>query len=305
MHGPAATSPADPIKEAYPLMMRAAETLCCGRNTPGRGCYAYHRAWPFKRMIGHHGSVWRHGAAYLASFRELASSGKVQRILISGSADYSLLAHVWHAYQLEGVQPEITILDYCEAPLAINRWYAERVGARIDTVACNIFEYHVDRAFDLITTDNFLSQFTPVDRQRIVRQWWTLIRPGGYAVGAQTVRNSADTSRRSYTPDQVAARRDRILEQVQGRDPTGYLAPEALGPLIEAYYANRVSYPFRDADDVRSLLARNGFLMERGEMLSSEARERLRRNHIGFRKRDRVHFVAQRVDELPPAGGEA
>lgn len=304
---PTAPSPApeDPIVEAYPMMMDAAENLCCGRHAPGGGCYPYHRGWPFKRMIGHHGSVWRHGAAYLASFRALARAGNIRRILVSGSADYSLLAHVCHAYRHEGVEPEITVLDYCPAPLAINRWYAERIGIRIDTVACDILKYEPAQSFDLISTDNFLSQFTPADRHQIVRRWWKLLRPGGVTVGAQGVRNSADVSRRSYTPEQAVARREKILHQVQGRDPTGYLAPEAIGPIIEAYYLNRSTYPFRDADDVNQLLTANGFHLERGEMLSAEERARLHSSHLDSRQRDRVHYVARRLDELPPAAPSA
>jgi hypothetical protein len=284
--------------------MAAARDLCCGRTTPGGGCYPYHRAWPFKRVIGSQGSVWWHGAAYLASFRALARTGGVQRILISGSADYSLLAHVWHAFQLEGARPEITVLDFCAAPLAINRWYAERVGAPVTTVAASIFDYAADRAFDLVTTDNFLSQFPPADRERIVRRWWHLVRPGGYTVGAQTVSNSPNVSRRSYSAEKIAARRDRILQQVQGRDPTGYLPPEALGPLLEAYYASHVRYPIRDAGELKRLLANHGFLVEREELLPPEAREGRTRPESDSKARDRIHFVARRANELPPFPAE-
>ena len=101
-------------------MVDAARRLCQRSNRREESCFHYHRLWPYLRRIGYRGSAWRHAAHYVNSYRAVARGGG-SRVLISGCADCSMLAHVVHAFRAEGVEPEVTVLDVCEAPLFINK----------------------------------------------------------------------------------------------------------------------------------------------------------------------------------------
>lgn len=290
----------DPILEAFPVMVDAAENFCRGRHEPGGGCYHYHRLRPYLRAIRFREAVWRHGPRFLAAFRALAATREVRRVLISGSADYSLLAHVLHAFRGVGVEPEVTVMDLCEAPLAINRWYAGRMGARITTVARSVFDYSAPAPFDLITTDNFFSQFTPDQQGEIVRRWWHWLRPGGVIVGTQTVTNAAGEERRRRTTEENVAMRDKVLREVARLALPGAVPLEELGRWIDVYRARDASHhPFGSAEDVLRLCEDNGFLVDRSDLLPATAREQLRQTEKNLKKRDRLHFVARRRNEPP------
>ena len=97
----------DPIDEAFPVAIEAARRFCRGRGDLDSLCLTYHSLWPRLRRIGRTGSIWLHSERYGAAFRSCARAG-LNRILISGSADYSMLAHVLAAFHAEDVDPHIT-----------------------------------------------------------------------------------------------------------------------------------------------------------------------------------------------------
>ena len=151
----------DPIEECFSLMVDGARRLCRGRDHADDACFRYHLLWPYQRLIGRNHGASRGARHFLATFGELAREGRSARILISGCADYIMLAYTLLAYRQEGVEPQVTVLDFCEAPLFINRWYAERHTAKITTVACDTTGFSSESEFDVITTHHFLSQFAP------------------------------------------------------------------------------------------------------------------------------------------------
>src|SRR5262245_3315545 len=102
--------PDDPIEEGFPLMVDAAKRLCKGAEDVG--CFQYHRAWAYLRRIGLR-SVIPRAPHYVDALRTLAREGR-RRILVSGTADYNMLAKVLHAYRGEGVEPRVHIVDLCE-----------------------------------------------------------------------------------------------------------------------------------------------------------------------------------------------
>ena len=61
--------------------------------------------------------------------RALARTGDAPRVLVSGSADYSMPAHALWSYQIQGAPLQLDVVDRCETPLVLSRWYAARYGA--------------------------------------------------------------------------------------------------------------------------------------------------------------------------------
>ena len=246
----------DPIAESFPLMVDAATRLCRKRD-PNGVCFKYHRMWPYLRRLGR-GGVWRYPGHFLDSFRELARDGRSQRVLVSGCADYSLLAYILHAYRAEGVEPVVAISDICEAPLFINRWYAERHNASIRTLACDILDYPEDATLDVITTDNFISRILPNTRSLLLSKWRDLLRPGGKFVATQQHIAQDPT----FRDERVKAVRARTLELAQANPSVIDIAPEAVADYVAEYHAARPSHPLPSLDELRQLFEDNGFRLE-------------------------------------------
>ena len=108
-------------------------------------------------------------------------------MLISGSADYGMLARVIHAWRRAGREPDITLVDLCRTPLELNRWLAQRERVQLNTVQGDIRNYECDRPFDLVCTHSFIGQFK--DQRRVLTAAWrNLLRPGGRIVTSARVR---------------------------------------------------------------------------------------------------------------------
>src|SRR5262249_10098924 len=86
---------AEPLLESAPIAYRTALQVCPS-NCSGADCTAYHAVWQYLRLAGTMRSMRVDGALFVAAAERLARGGGLQRVLISGSADYSMLAHLSH-----------------------------------------------------------------------------------------------------------------------------------------------------------------------------------------------------------------
>src|SRR6185369_1501384 len=103
------------------------------------------------------------------------------------------------------IRPEITIVDQCETPLMLNRWYAERAALAITTTRSNLLQYATSTPFDLICTHSLLSELPPARRPALLANWRTLLRPGGCVVTVNRLRPDGGSMPIGFTPDQAAA----------------------------------------------------------------------------------------------------
>jgi hypothetical protein len=92
----------EPLFESAPLAHAAARTLCRSDGDAGTSCAWYHGAWQYFRALGIVTAPTVHARGLTEALRALARGGSHSRVLVSGAADYSLLAHVLHAYRCEG-----------------------------------------------------------------------------------------------------------------------------------------------------------------------------------------------------------
>ena len=161
------------------------------------------------------------------------------RILVSGSADYSLIAHINTAFQVEGRQADITVLDACKAPLVINRWYARRHGFPITSIALNLFDFEDEEGFDVITTDNFFTNFQSEDRARIVTKWRHLLRPSGKIITAQNISIDNPGTSRALGTDDITSRLNTVFENASMHRTVLDVTPEQLVQFAAIYYQRR------------------------------------------------------------------
>lgn len=279
----------DPIEEAFPIAIDAAKRFCSGRNDPNSVCYIYHCLWPRLRRIGSTGLVQLHAVNYINTFRRLASEGS-RRILVSGTADYSLISFVLHAFRLEQAEPEITVLDLCQAPLMVNRWYAERHHCRITTVASDIFQYD-DKGFDIVTTDNFLTRFDADERNRLVSKWRKLLRPAGKIVTAQRISTESFKQGNSLTVREITSKLDRIRTNARKHADVLDIEEKTLIHDAARYYQQRSYVTINSIEEVCQLFEANSFEVETVARLNAQMGDYRIRASLS-RCSEHVYFVA-------------
>ena len=142
------------LEEAARLARDEAPSLCRA-DAAGGTCAWHHGLWPTLRLLGLVTEPALHGEFLRGALAAVA--GKAPRVLLSGAADHALLAQVLAAFASRTLR--ITVLDICETPLLLNRWYAGRAGVAIETCRSDILDYAAPRAFDAICTHAFLGNF--------------------------------------------------------------------------------------------------------------------------------------------------
>ena len=201
------TNPDEPLAESAPVAFALASRLCAGDPGSADSCLWYHRIWQYLRLLDIITSIRTNTAFLHATLQRLAPTHP--RVLISGSADYGMLAHVREAY---GPRPlDVTILDRCATAVAINQWYADRYGMTLTPVCGDALAVESGRPFDLVCTHNFLGRFDDEARQRLVNRWHAVLRPGGVVVTTQRVRPGERARKASYSDAEARALADQVV----------------------------------------------------------------------------------------------
>jgi len=179
--------PGEPIAISAPLARRLAPQLCRRDPVSGEDCSWYHGLWQDLRTLGLAASPAYQADFFWGAFKSLAKRRRL-RLLISGAADYSILAHVLWGGHENGLEADVTVIDLCDTPLFFNQWFAEQVGYKITTVREDILAYQPEELFDVICSHSFLGQFPPQRRTELVGKWSQLLAPTGTALTVNRVR---------------------------------------------------------------------------------------------------------------------
>ncbi len=243
----------EPLGLSAPLALRLASRLCVG-------CEWFHGIWQVLRLLGLNTTPEHHARFFRNRLRREVGSAKAARILISGTADYSLLAHILPA--LRGSEPRITVLDRCPTPLALNRWYARRHGLRIATKCADILDYAAPGRFDVICTHSFIGQFPPRRRARLFSVWHHLLRPNGLVLTVNRLRPKASPGRLGFSSEQAQS-----LERLLHARATSLrrVLPIEAGRLTDMArrYAKRMgAWPVRSEQELEAMFGRAGFNVE-------------------------------------------
>ena len=203
--------PIEPLNESAPLALDMAARACRVDPATGERCDWSHGLWQFLRVFRLVGSIEYHTTFYRDALAlvDAVHGGARPRVLISGASDYGVLARVLWAFRGREMEPDITVVDLCETPLELNRWYAARERCEITTVAADITAFRSARPFDAICADSFLGRFAPDARAALAKRWHALLRPGGTALVINRLRADADGAARhqAYGGDLVVGER--------------------------------------------------------------------------------------------------
>lgn len=256
----------EPVLESAPLARRMAPDLCRRDPATGEDCAWYHGFWQYLRALRLITTPEHHAEFFRDAFGVAARLAARPRILVSGAADYSTLAHVLWACRQHGAAPAVTVADACETPLLLNRWYAERAGCVIETTRADLLDYESPEAFDVVCTHSFFGRFLPPERQRLIVRWSGLLKPGGLAIAVNRVRAGVDQDRIGFSPEQAQGFRDAVLNTAASMREELGVEPEELARQAGVYAIRHRIHPVRSEAEIRQLFERAGLEVEHFSM---------------------------------------
>ena len=249
------TAPDEPLAESAPVAWALAPSLCAGDPASLDCCRWYHQVWQYLRLLDIITSIRTNTAFLVEAIARLAATHP--RVLISGSADYGMLAHVRHAF---GRRPlEVTLVDLCPTSLGINQWYADRYGVALTAVCGDALAVETDRPFDLVCTHNFVGRFDSESRQRLVDRWHAVLRPGGVVLTTQRVRPGDRARKASYSDLEARALAARIRAAAAAYPAPLGVPLEELGEATYQYALRKGSYVIESPSEVVAPFERAGF----------------------------------------------
>lgn len=256
----------EPLLASAPLARLVASTLC-------RGCEWYHGTWQYLRLLGLAAAPERHRAFFAEVLGSLARGGRHPAVLVTGAADYSMLAHVVAAYRQGGrtaADLNLGVVDRCATPVVLGAWFAGLSGTPLQTSVADVLDLPPRAPVDVVCTHSFLSQFAPDRRPALVARWRGLLRPGGKAVTTTRISPSGAPGTVRFTPAQTHAYAERALVEARRLAPALDLEPPALADRARRYAENIAVHTVTSTDEVVRLLEDGGLRVEHLEVREVE-----------------------------------
>lgn len=292
--------PFEPLAESAPLAWSQAPRRCSS-DAAGRGCASYHGVWQYLRLLGVITSVRTNTDFLIDAFRAVAGERTHLTALITGSADYSLLAHLKLACDLDGRALDVTVVDCCPTALWLNEWYGERVGLPIATHCADVLAYDVVRPVDLICTHNFMGRFDGDGRRRLVARWHAHLGPGGRVVTTMRVRpGCTDDVQVSYTDDEARALSAEVAALALTRPDLG-VAPDDLAAAVYDYACGKRTYAIRTDQEITRLFVDQGFDIEQADEAGPAERTADRPSSAAGAETYRLRVVARKREPGHPS----
>jgi len=262
----------EPLLESAPLAHRWASTSCTFDPSTGTSCAWYHGVWQYLRAMGLAPTLGEQGPFLLEKLRPLARADGHERVLVSACADYSLPAHVIDAYRGEGADLALAVVDRCETPLRLTRWYAERQRWPVATQRHDILSYQSAAPFDVIVANSVLGYFEPGTRPALFAAWSRLLRPGGTIILTNRFRRGSRPGLVGFSPSQVedfVAATRQAAERWQRQ--LGF-DPRQVAVWARTYAERFQSHPILSVEEVERGLRAAGFTLDHLEVIAVPGR---------------------------------
>jgi SAM-dependent methyltransferase len=265
--------PEEPLEESALLAHRLAREHCQVEAASRESCAWYHGFWLFMRLLGIAKTSGGHVDFLATELSKAARSATFMRVLITGAADYSMAGCALSAYRREGAELGLSMVDRCDTPLALTRWYGARHGASVKTYCADILDFESPQKFDLVMTNSFLGYFEPPARAKLFARWAGLLRPGGRLLITNRIRPGVGHSPVGFTAHQASAFTDAVRREAS-RLPAPPLEPGELARMAQAYAGRFRSVPLRSTAEIVALLEGNGFVVGRLDTATTGSRPR-------------------------------
>jgi len=250
----------EPLVLSADLIRGVADVLCTHDHVDRDSCSWYHGSWQYLRLLNMVSTPTWHSSFYLDHIRKGIEGRSSPKVLITGTADYSMFAYVDAAARLGGCAPTIQVVDLCPTPLFACSWYAKRVQRPVTTVERDILqlgEAPLDEPCDVICTDAFLTRFSTEDVTLIAQVWASNLRPGGKLVTTVRVHPRSLPGRSSE--EAVRDFRERAQQRSQRWETFLDIASPDIGELADAYARRMQSTNLGDEERILESLRDAGF----------------------------------------------
>lgn len=279
----------EPMLKSAPLMSMLSEVMCKGSQVSAEDCSWYHRVWQYLRIFDVVSTPTWHYRFYFESLRRLFAMRKNIKILISGTADYSMLAHVLYAFSNTDTKYEITVLDLCQTPLVLCEWYAGQEGKKIKTIREDILKFNIQEHFDLIITDAFLTRFSDDEKLQVLKKWNSLLKKDGIIITTIRIEKSDGPTKTSET--EISKFTNEVFKSAQNWQPFLPESAEKLSSWAHEYARRMISFPVKNKDFLHKLLIKSGFSVIQDNMVRVKGE---------MHKTYYIELIAKKIEELEP-----
>lgn len=242
------------LEESCDLNYKIAKENCKNGIMSNGDCCWYHSVWQYLRLIDKVSSPQWHTDFYRKAFNKIQKDDI--KVLISGTADYSLLALIYTFAIENDKKVDIYVLDTCKTPLKICEWFAEKHNFTIKVINSSIMNLEEKQLnFDLICTDAFLTRFKSEDAKKIIKIWYNCLNDNG--IVATTVRVSHDSSNTEVTE----LKQQYIIDAINKFDKKENitLSKEEFKKMVSLYVENMKSNAIGNKEEVDNYFKESGF----------------------------------------------
>lgn len=253
----------DHLAEAARLAHELSHEHCRGSAGDPGACQPYHAAWPLLRLLGSITGAMTDRDFFAAEYAKVARAAPNAKVLISGAADHCILEQVLRAFRGIGAEPRVTVIDACRTTLELNRWYAARVGAQVETAVRDIRDHEHPTAFDLITTHSVLSFVPEPEYAGLFARWRASLSEAGKLVYAQGIRpNYTGPTDYSLGPSEIEHFVERVRDDFRRFDGECHFGADEVERLARGFAHAKRLLVIRGAGAIEQALRANGFVTE-------------------------------------------
>jgi len=230
----------------------------CLHDQELQSCAWYHGSWQFLRLLDLVSTPAAHAAHYQSQLEAISQDPGFKNILISGSADFSMVKTIHESLSHRGKAIRMTVADICSTPLKVCEHYAAEAGIRITPLQQDILEGLPPASFDAIFTHSFMGYFDDSTRPALIRQWARALRKGGRLVTVQRVRDNYPDDIVRFSAGEIenfVARADSMMPE--HRDSA--LVDFDIFSMAKRYSLIFRQFPPSSASQLRAMLEDEGF----------------------------------------------
>lgn len=187
MHIPSILTYSEPVSASCDWIASAAPFSC--RESNGSRCDWYHGTWQYLRLLDLVSNPTWHTDFFVPGIAARQTTRDSVRVLVSGSADYSMYAQ---AHAAVGPRLDADVLDWCPTPLAASAWLARYRSAAAPRLICGDAVQHGPAdEYDVIVSDSFLPRFPAEQLPLLLKAWRGSLRDGGAVLTTVRIHDQA------------------------------------------------------------------------------------------------------------------
>lgn len=170
---------------------------------PENACGDYHTVWSLARLANELGTSLAGWPFFHKQLACIVESNSNPRVLISGTADTAIAAHVVGSFKTLESRAQLIVVDRCATPIMQNQLFAQQQGFELECHVEDMLSFQCD-AVDVIVCHSFLNFFSPDQRTRLFDNWAQLLNKGGSVLISNRIEKEPDSHPATPTSERLA-----------------------------------------------------------------------------------------------------